>query len=170
MSKSIKIRRKDISKTLAKKFSKFGRDASTSKEIIISANLIAQLGKNFANDYNKLISGDELLKIAIDKLKYVEHDIGGNKIIYIECEDEEKFICFYSSHGFVEFGRRPLAKGENQYVKGKELIQMLRCSKGNLARLEKGLYNPSLKLAMDISKVFGVAVEEMFFIIEEEKK
>ena len=29
--------------------------------------------------------------------------------------------------------------------------------------LEKGKYNPSLKLAYDISKVFGVTIEEVFF-------
>ena len=29
--------------------------------------------------------------------------------------------------------------------------------------LEKGKYNPSLKLAYDISKVFGVTIEELFF-------
>lgn len=34
--------------------------------------------------------------------------------------------------------------------------------------LEKGKYNPSLKLARDISQVFGVSIEEIFF--PEEKK
>jgi len=29
--------------------------------------------------------------------------------------------------------------------------------------LEKGKYNPSLKLAYDISKVFNVTIEELFF-------
>ena len=31
-----------------------------------------------------------------------------------------------------------------------------------IGRLEKGQYNPSLKLAMDIAKVFGVTVEDLF--------
>ena len=31
-----------------------------------------------------------------------------------------------------------------------------------IIRLEKGQYNPSLKLAMDIAKVFGVSVEDIF--------
>lgn len=35
-----------------------------------------------------------------------------------------------------------------------------------IIRLEKGQYNPSLKLAMDIAKVFGTAVEELFSFIE----
>lgn len=35
-----------------------------------------------------------------------------------------------------------------------------------IVRLEKGSYNPSLKLAMDIAKVFNKAVEEVFIIEE----
>lgn len=35
-----------------------------------------------------------------------------------------------------------------------------------IARLEKGLYNPSLKLAMDIARVFGKSVEEVFSFSE----
>lgn len=33
----------------------------------------------------------------------------------------------------------------------------------NMKQIEKGQYNPSLKLAMDIAKVFQVPVEELFF-------
>ncbi|MBR6336447.1 MAG: helix-turn-helix domain-containing protein, partial [Ruminococcus sp.] len=36
-----------------------------------------------------------------------------------------------------------------------------------IIRLEKGHYNPSLKLAMDIAKVFGTTVEELFSFEEE---
>ena len=32
--------------------------------------------------------------------------------------------------------------------------------------LEKGKYNPSLKLAYDISKVFGITIEEVFLLNE----
>ena len=34
---------------------------------------------------------------------------------------------------------------------------------GVIVNLEKGKYNPSLKLAMDIAKVFHTTVEELFF-------
>ena len=36
-----------------------------------------------------------------------------------------------------------------------------------IGRLEKGQYNPSLKLAMDIAKVFDRTVEEVFTFREE---
>lgn len=38
-----------------------------------------------------------------------------------------------------------------------------------IGRLENGQYNPSLKLAMDIAKVFGKTVEEVFTFIDEEE-
>ena len=34
--------------------------------------------------------------------------------------------------------------------------------------LENGRYNPSLKLAMDIAKVFHVSVEELFEFVDNE--
>ena len=38
-----------------------------------------------------------------------------------------------------------------------------------IGNLEKGKYNPSLVLAWNIAKVFGVTIEEVF-TVEEEKK
>ena len=37
-----------------------------------------------------------------------------------------------------------------------------------IVHLENGKYNPSLKLAMDIAKVFQVTVEELFEFTEDE--
>lgn len=37
-----------------------------------------------------------------------------------------------------------------------------------IGRLENGQYNPSLKLAVDIAKVFGLPVEEIFIFSDEE--
>lgn len=36
-----------------------------------------------------------------------------------------------------------------------------------IGRLEKGQYNPSLKLAMDIAKYFGKSVEEIFIFTDD---
>ena len=36
-----------------------------------------------------------------------------------------------------------------------------------VVHLENGRYNPSLKLAMDIAKVFHTTVEELFFFSED---
>ena len=47
-----------------------------------------------------------------------------------------------------------------------ELANLVGVRRETIARLEKGIYNPSLKLAMDIGKVFGKPVEEIFFFTD----
>ena len=49
-----------------------------------------------------------------------------------------------------------------------ELAQKVGVRRETIGNLENGKYNPSLKLAMDIAKVFGRTVEEVFAFREEE--
>ncbi len=48
-----------------------------------------------------------------------------------------------------------------------ELADRVGVRRETIGKLENGKYNPSLKLAMDIAKVFGVSVEEVFFFTDE---
>lgn len=57
---------------------------------------------------------------------------------------------------------------EQAGMKQNELAEMVGARRETIVHLESGKYNPSLKLAMDIAKVFGVTVEEMFQFVEEE--
>jgi Predicted transcriptional regulators len=50
-----------------------------------------------------------------------------------------------------------------------ELAALVGVRRETIINLEKGRYNPSLKLAMDIAKVFSCTVEEVFFFSEEGK-
>ena len=106
------------------RIAKFAQFDSTIRQYTISAPLIGQLGKNYANSYNKLISGDELLKLALDKVREMQYIVGG-KIVYLECEQKEKLIDFYSQNGFVNFGLRSLDKDEKGLT-GDSLVQMLK--------------------------------------------
>ncbi|MCR4862468.1 MAG: helix-turn-helix transcriptional regulator [Ruminococcus sp.] len=47
-------------------------------------------------------------------------------------------------------------------MKQGELADRVGVRRETIIRLEKGLYNPSLKLAMDIAAVFDTTVEELF--------
>ena len=51
---------------------------------------------------------------------------------------------------------------ENAGMKQSELAELVNARRETIVHLENGRYNPSLKLAMDIAKVFGVTVEELF--------
>ncbi len=53
-------------------------------------------------------------------------------------------------------------------ISQEELAIKVGVRRETIARLEKGMYNPSLKLAVDIAKVFGKNVEEVFFFGEKE--
>ncbi len=52
-------------------------------------------------------------------------------------------------------------------MKQEELAELVGVRRETIIRLEKGQYNPSLKLAMDLAKVFHVPVEELFEFTEE---
>lgn len=48
-----------------------------------------------------------------------------------------------------------------------QLAELVGVRRETIGRLENGQYNPSLKLSMDIAKVFGLTVEEIFSFTEE---
>ena len=49
-----------------------------------------------------------------------------------------------------------------------ELANIVGVRRETIGNLENGKYNPSLKLAMDIAKVFGKPVEEVFQFVEDD--
>ncbi len=51
---------------------------------------------------------------------------------------------------------------EKAKYKQSELAEMVNARRETIVHLENGKYNPSLKLAMDIAKVFNVSVEDLF--------
>ena len=57
---------------------------------------------------------------------------------------------------------------ERDNFKQAELAELVGVRRETIVNLEKGKYNPSLKLAMDIAKVFHVSVEELFEFVDNE--
>ena len=49
-----------------------------------------------------------------------------------------------------------------------ELAELVGVRRETIGKLESGKYNLSLKLAMDIAKVFGTTVEEIFYFEEDD--
>ena len=52
---------------------------------------------------------------------------------------------------------------EAKGLKQADLADLVGVRRETIVNLEKGKYNPSLKLAMDIAKVFHTTVEELIF-------
>ena len=51
-------------------------------------------------------------------------------------------------------------------MKQDELAALIGVRRETIVHLENGKYNPSLKMAMDIAKVFNVSVEELFEFVD----
>ena len=56
---------------------------------------------------------------------------------------------------------------ERDGIKQAELAELVGVRRETIVNLERGRYNPSLKLAMDIAKVFHATVEELFYYTED---
>lgn len=48
------------------------------------------------------------------------------------------------------------------------LAKLVGVRRETIGHLERGNYNPSLKLAWDIAKIFNVSIENIFEYVEEE--
>lgn len=94
--------RKGVSGNMRKRLT-----GSKSNEIhSIPAILIGQLSKNFAKNYNKLITGQELLWLALRKVVDVNQDVAG-RVVFLECVDDPHLISFYRSCGFEPYDTNP---------------------------------------------------------------
>lgn len=120
--KVITVDRTVLSNTEAKKLKNQGVYDETKQEYTVSAPLIAQLGKNYSNGNDTLISGADLLHLAVNKIRKIQNEIGG-RFMYLECEDNEKLLTFYKTHNFKIFGKRTLDRDETD-INGEYLIQL----------------------------------------------
>ena len=95
-----------LSRSKARKIERFARFDSTLEAYIASVFLVAQLGKHYAIDGGKRISGAALLQLAFDELKLAEREIGG-EIVCVECSEGNKVLeAFYEKNGFFKAGCR----------------------------------------------------------------
>lgn len=124
-NKSVRIKKEKLSGQKRKRLARFAIDNDDSKWFTVSLPLIGQLGKNYCNGYNDLISGDTLLKMAFDKVYEAQRILGG-RFVFLECEDKPKLKDFYTENGFVCFGKRNLERDERDKNAGEYLLQMLR--------------------------------------------
>lgn len=122
--KYICVARDAVSANMAKKLNNHGDFDPKTRQYIVSAPLIAQLGKNYADGNNYVIKGDELLQMALETVKKIQVQLGG-KFIYLECEEKEKLINFYERNGFTNFGKRKIDRDEVG-VDGEYLVQFLK--------------------------------------------
>lgn len=89
-----------LSKSLRKKLVGFGHKTDVNN-YQCKGYLLGQLGKNYSEQAKKAnqINGNELLTLAYEKIKEAYAIVGG-RVLYLECEDNEKIKSFYRDNGF----------------------------------------------------------------------
>ena len=121
--KPISVNADNFSNTMKRKIARVSELDETNGTYTLSAYLIAQLGKNFANGANEKITGEQLLQSAVDTVKELQYMAGG-MVIFLEADDDEKLIDFYEEkNGFKRFATREIRGGaEDSHT----LIQFLK--------------------------------------------
>lgn len=97
---------------LAKRFAKIDPDTGN---CMVSAYLIAQIGKNFSLGGRRGISGIELLELALDVLREVQARIGGKLVVVERDVAQPKLREFYERCGFSSWNMRKDDSDGNTY-------------------------------------------------------
>ena len=121
--KPISVNAENFSNTMKRKIARVSELDEVSGTYTLSAYLIAQLGKNFANGANKRVTGEQLLQAAVETIKELQYMAGG-MVVFLEAENEDKLIHFYEvDNGFKRFDTREVKSGtEDEHV----LVQLLK--------------------------------------------
>lgn len=120
--KPLTIKGETVSNTMKRKLLRISELDESTDTYTMAAYLVAQLGKNFSESGGKDITGEELLKLAWDKIKEIQY-LGGGMVTFLEAENEEKLLSFYHNNCFSQFDTRQTISGEDE---SHELIQLLR--------------------------------------------
>lgn len=115
--KPILVKEDVLSKTAIKNISRFAKYDENIDAYVLSAFLIAQIGKNYSIDVSERISGNELMSLAYNTLTDVQRQIGGG-VAFLECEDNQKLLNFYMQEPnlFRVFGERFSETDGTKYI------------------------------------------------------
>ena len=113
--KSVILSGEGLSKTFQKKLAVFSRLDKDTGNYVVSAFLLAQLGKNYAVEPDRRMSGKQMMELVNNVLLDVQRRIGG-RVLYLDCEDNPKLKNFYFSENFKEFTDRFSSEDKRKYI------------------------------------------------------
>ena len=120
--KPLTVRGEMVSNTGKRKLLRISELDEETQTYTMSAYLIAQLGKNFANGVDKRITGEELLEAAWNKIEEMQYQAGG-EVTFLEANNEDKLLDFYKDNRFQKFDTRQTVSNN---AEPHELVQLLR--------------------------------------------
>lgn len=92
--KPVSIFVNQFSNTQIRRISRIGKIDEDNNTFVLSAFLIAQLGKNYCEGINSKISGEKLMGLALQKIRHVQNMIGG-MVVFVEADNKKKLLDFY---------------------------------------------------------------------------
>ncbi|MGN0325536.1 MAG: GNAT family acetyltransferase [Lachnospiraceae bacterium] len=121
--KPITVNADCFSNTVKRKIARVSEQDAENGNYSLSAYLIAQLGKNYMDGAHHAITGEQLLGLAIEKVKELQY-LAGGMVVFLEAENEERLLNFYEKeNGFKRFDTKDVKTGtENAHT----LIQLLK--------------------------------------------
>ena len=93
--KPITVNTDEFSNTVRRKIARVSEQNSDNGKYSLSAYLIAQLGKNYDDSIGNTISGDNLLSIALGKVKELQYMAGG-MVVFLESENKDSCLLYTS--------------------------------------------------------------------------
>lgn len=110
--KTFEIKSTYISKTMSKKLSRVCALDVDNSCYRPPAILIAQIGKKFTYKHESIISGKELLQVAMEIILDIQYQAGG-VITFLECENKKQLLDFYHDNGFKDISIRNTQDDKN---------------------------------------------------------
>lgn len=120
--KPISVNCDNFSNTVKRKITRVSEQNADNGDYSLAAYLIAQLGKNYNNGADERITGEQLLELAIEKIRELQYMVGG-MVVFLETDNNEKLLSFYEKNGFKRFDTREIQReSEEKHT----LVQLLK--------------------------------------------
>lgn len=115
--KALELGNENLSSTTQKKIMRYAHLNQATNSYMVSAFLIAQFSKNYANGKNFQLSGDSLMESSMNVLRIVQREVGGG-IVYLECENKPQLLSFYQNtkNTFRVFNERYSGEDNVKYI------------------------------------------------------
>ena len=120
--KPLTVRGETVSNTVKRKLLRISELDEKSQTYTMSAYLIAQIGKNFADGRNNRITGAEMLELAWSVIEEMQY-MGGGMVVFLEANNDGKLLKYYNDNRFSKFDTRQTTSKDQE---SHELVQLLR--------------------------------------------
>ncbi len=120
--KVLNVPAQGMSNTVRRRMDRYARLDKEKNSYLVSAFLLAQLGKNYALEKEERISGEDLMDCVDSVLDEVQYRIGGG-VVYLDSIDNKHLVHFYEDiSGYRKIAERVSDTNETKYLQYLKLI------------------------------------------------